>query len=70
LHHRTRCAQFAAQRPKLVTEDWQKVLDLQKAGDVVEGTIKALNRSVHCCDNPTTVLWSVMPGLAVFAAAH
>ncbi len=29
-----------------MTEDWQKVLDLQKAGDVVEGTIKALNRSV------------------------
>ena len=34
-----------------MTEDWQKVLDLQKAGDVVEGTIKALNRSALCCDN-------------------
>ena len=34
-----------------MTEDWQKVLDLQKAGDVVGGTIKALNRSVQCCRN-------------------
>ena len=48
----------AAQRPKLVTEDWQKVLDLQKAGDVVDGTIKAVNRSEEeCAFNTSSIVF-------------
>lgn len=32
------------QRPKLITDEWQKVLDLQAKGEVLSGTIKAVNR--------------------------
>lgn len=33
-----------SQRPKLITDEWQKVLDLQAKGEVLSGTIKAVNR--------------------------
>ena len=32
------------QRPKVVTEAWQRVLDMQKAGQVVATTIDTVNR--------------------------
>lgn len=35
---------WCVQRPKVVTEQWQKILDIQKAGEVVTSTIKKVNR--------------------------
>ena len=32
------------QRPKVVTEAWQRILDMQKAGQVVTTTIETVNR--------------------------
>lgn len=32
------------QRPKVVTEAWQRILDMQKAGQVVTSKIETVNR--------------------------
>ena len=41
---RSLCGRGALQRPKLVPDDWQKVLELQAKGEVLSGTIKSVNR--------------------------
>ncbi len=32
------------QRPKLITDAWQKILDIEAAGEVVDCTIEVVNR--------------------------